>query len=116
MTAPGLKGTYEGTCIACLRPTDTALAFAGQGEWLIAALVVLGVPQDQAYLTLLDGWLEQGLQVPAGRVPGGRLTQAFRVCRDCVRASGCGFPDPVLAVNGARVPVIGQALPGPEPS
>jgi hypothetical protein len=107
MTAPtpvGLLGCYDGTCIVCLRPTDTALAFRGPAEWHLSALKVLGVPEDQAYATKLPGWRERYGTRP-GEVPDGVLSEAYRVCLDSVRACPAPFPDPVL-VDGAELPTI----------
>ena len=48
MPAPGIDGTYDGSCVACLRGTDTGLAFTGEAEWIIAGMMMLGIPEDQA--------------------------------------------------------------------
>jgi hypothetical protein len=109
MITPGLQGDYRGTCVVCVKPTDTGLAFIGEAEWVIAGLQVLGVPADQAEGTARQAWREQGRDVDDGNVPDGELTATVRVCRACVRrASGARFPDPVLLVGGAAVPAIRQ--------
>lgn len=105
---PGLLGGYRGTCIVCMRPTDTALAFRGEGDWLIAGLMSLGIPRDQAYLTLLHAWREHGRHVDDGMVPSGTLTETVRVCHKCVRKAGPGLPDPVLCIPGAEIPGVSQ--------
>ena len=102
---PGLQGDRTATCIACIRPTDTALAFAGPAEWILAGLHTLGVPPEQAYLTMLGIWRDT-CGTGDGMVPDGWLTQMFRICRDCVRRCPAAFPDPVLAIPGAVFPVI----------
>lgn len=105
---PGLDGTYEGTCIACLTPTDTALAFRGEAKWFIAGLYALGIPEDQAFATAHVIWSESDPMLRKGQVPGGIVTEAIRVCRKCVRSAGPSFPDPVLAIADAEIPVISQ--------
>lgn len=84
-----------GSCIVCLAGTDTGLAFAGSREWLAAGLTVLGVPQSEAVATVeqtIDG--------------SDRSPTTFRVCTDCVRASGSGLPGPALIHAGATVPCV----------
>jgi hypothetical protein len=98
---PGLRGDYDGTCIVCLTPTDTGLAFQGPAEWAIAGLTVLGVPADEAAITLEARW-----ETAPGNVPDGEVTVPVRVCRECVRRCPASFPDPVLVVDGAEIPVI----------
>lgn len=44
-------GSFTGSCIACLGGTDTAIAFRGEPEWCVAALVVLGLPTSEAVAT-----------------------------------------------------------------
>jgi hypothetical protein len=62
-------------CVVCQRATDTALGFTGEAEWIIAALVTLGVPKDRAYLKL---------ESEPGMVPPGEVVLAFAVCGECV--------------------------------
>ncbi len=69
--------------------------FEGPPEWLAAGLQVLGVSQDQA-ITMIE---QDDRAWTAGRI-------TVRVCARCVRGSGCRFPAPVLAVNGAEIPMI----------
>lgn len=92
---PGLDGTYSGTCIACLRPTDTALGVRGEAEWHAAFLVVMGVPEDEARLT-----------VQRHAPSSDRYDAAYQVCGRCARNSP--FPQPALALPGAPVPTIEQ--------
>jgi len=80
MTRPGLDGSYRETCIVCLRGTDTGLAFEGEAEWLLAGLEQLGVPEDEAYATLLPEWTEK-----FGTKPG--CTKWFRSLQRIWRGS-----------------------------
>jgi hypothetical protein len=41
LPAPGLQGTYEGSCVICLQGCDTGLQFTGEAEWLVAGLMHL---------------------------------------------------------------------------
>jgi hypothetical protein len=59
---PGLQGNFHGTCVACLTPTDTALGFEGEAEFVIAGISVLGVPMDQAQVMVEEG---EGAATPA---------------------------------------------------
>lgn len=100
----GLFG--RGSCIVCGRGTDTALAFQGEAEWCLAGVVALGVPEDEAYLTLLSGWQEEGRGTQKGQVPCGTLSAVIRVCADCVEAATPNFPKPTLLYRGAELPAI----------
>lgn len=95
---PGLDGTYAGTCIACLRPTDTALGFRGEPEWHAAGLSRLGLPMAEAVAMVETYGGEPG--------PDGRYDAVYRVCERC--AARAGFPKPGLALPGEGVPSIGQ--------
>lgn len=76
------------SCIACFRgDTTTAVGVEGNAEFHIAAMARLaGIPIDQASGTLLV-WLEEQGYDP-GKVPVGRFSGAFRLCRDCARKTG----------------------------
>jgi hypothetical protein len=93
-----------------MTPTDTALAFHGEAEWIIGGLLALGIPEGEAEATAHAFWSERDPTLRKGEVPGGILTEPIRVCRDCVRAAEAPFPAPVLAIPGAPVPVVGQPL------
>lgn len=64
--------------------TDTAFGVRGEAEAAIAALVVLGVSQEEAYETLRAYWAEVKPDNPleAGNVPLGVHDWAFRACRE----------------------------------
>jgi hypothetical protein len=74
----GLNGDFRGTCIGCMRGTDTGLAFKGEAEWAIAGVVICGVPLDQAVVIVSDG-----LGVGGGEVPGGEVVFGVRCCHAC---------------------------------
>ena len=90
---PNLQGDYRGSCAVCLRRTDTALAFTGEAEWLVAGLRVLGVPDDQATRMVLK-FFEEEKGADPGMVLGGEHTMAVRVCAECVAKAKQGFPAP----------------------
>lgn len=96
--APGLDGTYSGTCVGCLRATDTALAVKGDPEWHAAFLVNIGLPMKEASALVLS----QHDDPEYG--PGIRL---YRVCGKCT-AKVPSLPEPALVMEGNPVPVIGQ--------
>lgn len=98
----GLDGTYAGTCIACLKPTDTALAFRGEPEWHAAGLVQLGLPMNEAIATA-----ERTLRAMAvGSDGAGRYDAVYRVCGDCAAKADPPFPTPALAYPGMPIPVV----------
>jgi hypothetical protein len=83
---PGLDGTYTGSCVVCLQGCDTALAFRGEAEWVIAGLMHLGLPHEEA-----EDTLSHVTDCAPGMVPDGELTIPVRVCESCVQASGTGM-------------------------
>jgi hypothetical protein len=90
----GLQGDYRDSCTACMRPTDTGLAFRGEAEFIIAGLVCMGIPLDQASVSFS---LATGSD--PGTVPAGILTHVIRVCDD--RASRAGLRIGLLAGESA---------------
>lgn len=99
---------YSGTCIACMRPTDTGMAFRGVAEWLMAGLIVLGLPEDQAMEIYRQQQRERGIELAEGEAAGGINEMSIRVCAACVAKCPADFPPPVLAIPGAILPVVGQ--------
>jgi hypothetical protein len=89
--------------VACLQPTDTALAFEGCGEWLVAGLHVLGLAVEDA-----EAMVSRAFGCTPGEVPAGREALTVRVCRSCVQDCGAPFPEPALAVVGGPVPAVRQ--------
>lgn len=98
----GLQGGYWGTCLNCIRPTDTALAFRGEPEWIIAGLHMLGLSVEDAKEVFLM------LPGSATLTESGRQEMHVRVCCQCVRRSRAAFPDPVLLQPGGQLPCIVQ--------
>jgi len=107
LLALGLHGISEGTCVGCMKATDTALRFRGSPEWLIAGLTALAVPCDVAITMVAH---DPGIT----RRPDGRYDLSVQVCAACVRESGTSFPAPAVVVIGAELPTIAQA-PGLQP-
>ena len=102
---PNLQGNYSGSCVMCLRGTDTALAFTGEAEWLIAGLINLGLARDDANRTAFAMFEDMGCD--PDMVPEGRQTFGVRVCAECVsKAPYSGFPSPGVEAFG--VPNIAQ--------
>ena len=92
LPAPGLDGTYSGSCIVCLNGCDTGLAFVGPAEWGIAGLTVLGVPRKQADVIVVEQLAKvYGITEP-GTVPDGDVMVGVSVCQSCVDKSGRRFP------------------------
>lgn len=92
---PGLQGSYSGSCVVCLRGTDTGFAVRGDAEAVIAALIAAGVPESEAYETARAMWNEQGLEVAEGNLPGGVHDALVTLCKD--DADRVGLPIGLLA-------------------
>jgi len=89
--SPGIKGTFTGSCVVCLRGTGTGLVFLGEPEWLAAGLVRLGLPMDDAVATT---------EVAMSDRPDGWEEWAVRVCSDCAG------PLPVGVISLGTLPAI----------
>jgi hypothetical protein len=85
---PGLRGSYRGSCVVCLRGTDTGFAVRGPAEAVIAALIVAGVPESEAYETARAMWNEQGLEVAEGNIPSGVQDAVITLCTDDADRAG----------------------------
>ena len=92
----GLTGTYEGSCISCLRGTDTGLIFDGPAEWAVAGLINLGLTYPEAHQTL--GWTDG--------CPAGWLQTPIRVCADCAGRVGSGLPVGLVTGDLGELPAI----------
>jgi hypothetical protein len=95
-----------GSCIICGRGTDTGVAVRGEGEWHIAALINLGVPEDEAEETH-----RTGTGSDLGKVPAGTYTVFVRVCAACIaEAPAVTLRElrPALLIRGGMVPGIVQ--------
>jgi hypothetical protein len=89
---PGLNGDYSGTCVACMRPCDTALAIGGPAEAHAAALMAWGVPYESAVATVREAAEDLGQDL------SGDYITPTRVCADC---AGKAHMTPVLAISGS---------------
>lgn len=89
-----------GSCTVCGHGTDTGLAFQGEPEWCIAALMQLGV-------TDAEHTFRAALGVGRDDLLPGFLTTVYRLCSACSR--NAGFPAPGLLLDGSDVPCIGMA-------
>jgi hypothetical protein len=91
----GLQGDYRDSCFICLRGTDSALGFQGEPEWICAALIHLGIPEEEA--------TELVFTLP--RPPSRPDSVALRVCRGCAERAGLTVG---LAACMAEVPLYVQ--------
>jgi hypothetical protein len=111
LAGPG--GRFEGTCIACLEPADTAVVLAGCVSFLVAVLEIWGITsQENARATLLSGLDDMRslrvLKDGQGRVTS--LLMPFRVCANC---AGRARMVPRLLIGDAELPVYDERnLPG----
>jgi hypothetical protein len=102
LPVPGLQGDYRDSCVVCFQGCDTAVAFRGEAEWVVAGLSVLGVPMDQAATTV-----SMLAECEPGMCPEGQMTVAVRVCEACHAKSRTGFP--VGVVGEPLRPVVRRA-------
>lgn len=100
---PGPEGDYRDTCIVCLRATDTGLAFRGEGEFLAAGLICLGVPRHDA--------VKVASRI-AFKTPGDdpeSLTMTIVACAHCVAKAKSNFPAPrTLRPGRGTIPLVAQ--------
>jgi hypothetical protein len=85
---PGLQGDYRGSCVVCLRGTDTGFAVRGPAEAVVAAVIVAGVPESEAYETARAMWNEHGREVAEGDMPGGVQDAVITLCKDDADRAG----------------------------
>ena len=104
--SPGLDGTYNGTCVACLRATDTALGVRGVPEWHAGFLVAVGLPEQEADATV-SRFLAELAAGGGYRVEAGEYDMVYRVCGRCASRVP-SLPAPVLVIPGNPVPTIAQ--------
>jgi hypothetical protein len=94
---PGLRGTYEDSCIVCLQGTDTAIVLQGEPEWVVAVYMKLGIPAEQGSFMVSSGF-----GCAPGMVPIGEITVQTKLCQDCAG------PLPVGLDAGQQRPMIRQ--------
>lgn len=90
---PGLSGDYRGSCVVCLRGTETALAVSGPAEAAVGVLMALGVEKDAASNTLAAAHGCDPSMVPCGEGPW-----LLRLCSDCASPLGRPVGDPRIGV------------------
>jgi len=91
-------GTYYGTCVACMRPTDSGLAFTGKPWQFLSGLIKLGLSENQALRTLAasatDNRTLHTLQ------NNEESTMPVQVCTTCAEAAGMSA---ALSADGLTV-------------
>jgi hypothetical protein len=82
---PGLQGDYRGSCLICFQGTDTGVVLEGEAEFIMGAMIKLGVPPNEVgpILARLDRRFR-----PVGKVPVGRVGFVVRICGDCFEKVG----------------------------
>ncbi len=73
---PGLQGDYTGSCVVCGYRTDSGLVFEGEGEFLIAAMMRLGLPEFDAHAMIEQEYNCSPRQRPFGDL--GRSSSGFK--------------------------------------
>lgn len=72
------------SCIVCFKgDTATAMAVEGEAEWILAALVALGIDEATAEAVFRGHLEREGWTGGPDEVPGGRVQLAFRLCSVC---------------------------------
>jgi hypothetical protein len=72
------------SCIACFKgDVKPAITFEGSFELVVAGLLVLGLPNDQAEAVVFHGLKRQGINADENGVPDGDLRMTFVCCSDC---------------------------------
>jgi hypothetical protein len=95
MSGPGLQGTHEGSCVVCLKGTDTAVILVGEAEPVAAAYVHLGIPKCEAARIV-----STATGCSPGMVPAGEIKVRTRLCRQCAG------PFPVGLDAGDTLPIV----------
>jgi len=88
------------TCAVCGRRTEMGIAFQGEAEWVIAGMVQLGIPGDQAAVMVTDI-----TRCDPGKVPVGRFTLPMRTCATCAARIPGLVPMPL---DGGQLPCVTQ--------
>jgi len=71
----------------CLTPTDTGLMLEGEAEFLTAALVRLGIPEDQA-VEMVGQLAQDEYGCDPGKVPTSDMSVGVTVCSSCAAKTG----------------------------
>jgi hypothetical protein len=77
-------------CIGCYRSdVNTGFAAEGEADFIMVVLqTAAGIAPEEARTTF-NAYAEQVLGCAHGEVPTGRVSLAFRLCRDCAEQHGC---------------------------
>ncbi len=98
---PGLEGPYEQSCVICLKPTETGLELEGIAEFVLAGVIKLGVPEEQARIILAVLWGKE-----PGQVPDGIVKTPIPVCAE--DADRAGMKAGLVGVPGGQIRVYEQ--------
>ena len=95
------------SCIGCYRgDVNTGFAAEGKPEFIVVVLQkAAGIPPEEARATF-NVYAEQELGCAPGEVPAGRVSLAFRLCRDCAEQHGCQ-----VGVLRSQIPSYRQNTP-----
>jgi hypothetical protein len=98
---PGLQGPYEQSCVICLKPTETGLELEGMPEFVLAGVIKMGVPEEQAHIILAVLWGKE-----PGQVPDGIVKTPIPVCAE--DADRAGMKAGLVGVPGGQIRVYEQ--------
>jgi hypothetical protein len=92
------------SCIGCYRSgVNTGFAAEGEADFIMVVLQkAAGIAPEEARTTF-NAYAEQGLGCVPGEVPTGRVSLAFRLCRDCAEQHGCQ-----VGFLSSEIPKYGQ--------
>ncbi len=95
------------SCIGCYRgDVNTGFAAEGEAEFIVVVLQkAAGIPAEEARSTF-NVYAQQELGCAPGEVPTGRISLAFRLCRDCAEEHGCH-----VGFLGSEIPSYRQNMP-----
>ncbi len=82
----GPTGDWRGSCVLCLKSTDTGMLLQGEAEWLVGAISQLGIPAEQAE-TMVTAFFAN-LRCDPDVVPVGRQEMLVSICSRCAAAAG----------------------------
>jgi hypothetical protein len=95
------------SCIGCYRgDVNTGFAAEGEAEFIVVVLQkAAGIPAEEARSTF-NVYAQHELGCAPGEVPTGRVSLAFRLCRDCAEEHGCH-----VRFLGSEIPSYRQNMP-----
>ncbi|GAA1961698.1 hypothetical protein [Amycolatopsis minnesotensis] len=77
---PNIQGNYTGSCVACMKGTNTGLVLVGDAAFVSAGLIALGIPQHQVQFVLAAATGH-----PDGELSAGEMPAVVRACASCAR-------------------------------